>query len=177
VWRAAADLSSQRLPIDVLNLAVGGATWKVYNPLLSLNAAAIQPSIVIPQVISRNGMAGTAAMQQLLAMATLNAQSCAALYGSKVIWSIPGCEPSWDGNKEFCQGFWDMRKRLVEASATSGIPMIDAPAAIGDIAGGAPWNYLTSPVVSDDSIHPNADAQEMVTPLAKAALKSVIGLS
>lgn len=177
IWRAAADLSSESLPIEVLNLAVGGVTWKVYNPLLSLNAAAIQPSIVIPQVISRNGMGGAAHMQQLLAMANLNAQACSALYGSKVIWSIPGCEPAWDGNKAFSRGFWDMRHRLLDASAISGVPVIDAPAVIGDVAGGAPWNYIPSPAVSDDNTHPNAVGQEMVVPLAKAALKTVIGLN
>jgi hypothetical protein len=177
VWRAAADLSSERLPIEVLNLAVGGATWKVYNPLLSLNAAAIQPSIVIPQVISRNGMGGAADMQQLLAMASLNAQACSAVYGSKVIWSIPGCEPSWDGNQAFSHGFSEMRDRLLDASTISGVPVIDAPAVIGDLAGNAPWNYLTSAAVSDDNTHPNEIGQEMVTPLAKTALKTVIGLS
>jgi hypothetical protein len=31
IWRAAADLSSERLPIEVLNLAVGAADWRVYN--------------------------------------------------------------------------------------------------------------------------------------------------
>jgi hypothetical protein len=177
VWRAAADLSSDKLPIEVLNLAVGAATWKVYAPLLSLNAAAIQPSIVIPQVISRNGMGGAADMQQLLAMAILNAQVCSVPYGSKVIWNIPGCEPSWDNNHAFSHGFWDMRNRLLDASALSGVPVIDAPAVIGDIAGNAPWNYITSPAVSDDNTHPNAVGQEMVVPLAKAALKTVIGLS
>jgi hypothetical protein len=176
VWRAAADLTSSDLAVEVLNLGWGAATWKVYNSLLGPNLAAIQPSIVVPQVISRNSMGGTAQMQQLLAMAMLNAQAASALYGSKLIWNIPGCQPTWNASQHLTEGFVDVRNRLLEASKPGGIPIIDAPSVIGDVTGGAPWNYIASPIVCDDNAHPNAVAQEMVVPLAKDALKIVIGL-
>ncbi len=175
VWRAGADLSAERLPIEVLNLGAGGTTWKFYNSIFSRNLAAIQPSIFIPQVISRNGMGGADQMQQLLAMATLNAQAAAALYQCRLIWNIPGCQPSWDGNPAATEGFVDMRARLLSGFKLSGIPVIDAPSAIGDVAGGAPWNYIKSPVVSDDDTHLNAAGTELVVPLATSALKTVIG--
>jgi hypothetical protein len=161
----------------VLNLAVGAVDWGVYSASLSRNAADNQPSIVIPQIISRNGMGGASDMQQLLAMALQNAQACSALYGSALIWNIPGCEPSWDGDATLTHGFTDMRNRLLHAASTSGVPIIDAPSVIGDVAGGAPWNYLPSGIASDDGTHPNATAQELVTPLAVSALKAAIGLS
>jgi hypothetical protein len=168
--RAAWDLSSPTLPIEVANLAWGGTSWSVYGVLLQNNIAALNPSIVAYQPLSRNDGPGSARLHLLLARSLLMAERIKELCGATAIYNSAGCEPSWNGNDDAAIGFVDLRSRLRELSEISGAPLIDGPAVLGDPV--APWNYL--PGLSDDNTHPNYAGAEKVVPLAHAALSKLI---
>jgi hypothetical protein len=173
--RAGWDLSSAALPIEVASLAWGGATESVYGALLETNIAGVKPSILAIQPNSRNdgatGAAGTS-NQQLLARRLAAAAIAGEAHDSKLILNSGGCQPSYDGNATNQAMFLDIEARLAAMAAQAGIPFIDAPAIIGNLAGGAPWDYLGG--FSDDNTHPNYAGVEALVPAAKAALQSLI---
>jgi hypothetical protein len=168
--RAAWDMSSAALPIEVANLAWGGTGWSVYGTLLRDNIAALNPSIVAFQPLSRNDGPGSAKLHLLLARSLLMAEQIKGLCGATALYNSAGCEPSWNGNDNATAAFADLRLRLHALSNVSGAPLIDGPAVLGDPV--APWNYL--PGLSDDNTHPNFAGVEKVVPLAHAALSKLI---
>ncbi|WP_158923691.1 SGNH/GDSL hydrolase family protein [Acidisphaera sp. S103] len=172
VWRAAADLSSPRLPIEFCNMAWAGTGTAVYDVLLTNNAASLRPSVVTAQPISRNDGFTTASIEMLIArkLALLDALSS---YGTELIWNIPACS-SLNGNAQQIEIFKAMRHNLLAAGCTAGTPVIDAPAIIGHLAADAPWDY--APGYSDDNLHPNTAGVEAVVAAATAALRQLGGL-
>ena len=173
--RASWDLSTPTAPIAVANLAWGGTSSTVYAPLLASNIAAMQPSVVAYQPISRNGpeASSAAGFQMLFAKNMLAASVYGQAYGSRILLNQSGLEPSFDGNSTATTGFVDMRNRALAAAASSDVPFIDAASVIGNVAGAAPWDYLAT--YSDDNTHPNDVGAEAITPLARTALRQLIG--
>ncbi len=169
-WRACADLSTPAMPYAYASLAWGGVGYGVYEPHLMMNAPAIEPSILLKQVISRNGVAGAKDMEMLLGLALSDADQLARSYGTRTIFWTPGGEPSWDGNPDYIDGFVCMRDRLAALAKTGTAPLVDGPSALAPPS--APWNYL--PGMSDDDTHPNDAASEAVVPLVKAAYAQVV---
>ena len=170
--RASWDLSTPRFPIEVSSMAWGGTASRVYEVMLRKNAPALLPDIVAYQPLSRNDGFNVDAMQTLLAKATTDAAAFSREYGSKIIWNIAGCEPSADGRDVAIMAFNEMRSRLQALAAADGTPLIDAPAVVGNIRDGSPWNYI--PGYSDDNTHPNYAAAEAIVPQAREALRQLI---
>jgi hypothetical protein len=170
--RAAWDLSTPDLPIEIASMAWGSTGHVGYEVTLRNNMAALRGSFVSYQTISRNDAFVAAGLQLLLAKALANADAFRACYGSAAMWNIAGCIPSADGNPSQIHAFTDMRSRLQALARSSGMPLIDAPSMIGQAD--FPWRYR--PGMSDDESHPNFAAVETVVPMAKAALRQLIGL-
>jgi hypothetical protein len=168
--RAAWDLSTPALPIEVANMAWSATSWAVYGNLLLKNMAALHPSVIAYQPLSRNDGPGAATLQLLLARALAVAEQARDQFGATMMFNSAGCEPSWDGNVMAIAGFVDLRARLQAIARASGVPLIDGPAVLGQP--NAPWNYR--PGVSDDNTHPNFAGAELVVPLARAALTQAI---
>lgn len=173
LFRAGCDLSTSSTPVEFAPMAWGGAASPVYEPLLRNNMAALMPSAVAYQPLSRNDGATTAILNRLFAQALADAATSQAQYGTKFILNMAGCEPSFDGNATAQAAFLDSRSRHL-ALAAQGVPVIDGVSVLGNVAGAAPWDYVSSSY-SDDNTHPNYTGAELVVPLAKAALRRVIG--
>lgn len=168
--RAAWDLSTPDLPVEIASMAWGGTGSACYEVMLRNNMAALRGSFVAYQPMSRNDWFTTAGLQLLLAKSLANADAFRASYGSAALWNIAGCIPTADGDVRQSHAFSDMRARLQALARSSGVPLIDAPAVIGlpDL----PWLYRDG--MSDDGVHPNFAAAEAVVPLARAALRALI---
>ena len=151
IARAAMDLSTPAFPIEVANLAWGGTAWRVYGTTLLDNIAAIEPSIVAYQPLSRNDGSTPAAMQGLLSRSRGVADLARTRFGAGAIWFSPGCEPSFDGSAANAltaqAALSDMRTRLARSSAEEHIPLIDGPGIIGRAE--MPWLYASANVVVD----------------------------
>jgi hypothetical protein len=169
--RAAWDLSTPDRPIEMANMAWGSTGYAGYEAMLRHNMAALRGSFVSYQPISRNDTFSAAGLQLLLAKALANVDAFRTGYGSLALWNIAGCIPSADGNARQVHAFTDMRSRLQAHAQSSGMPLIDAPAVIGQAD--FPWLYRAG--MSDDNTHPNFPAAEAVVPIAKAALRMLIG--
>jgi hypothetical protein len=169
--RAAWDLSTPDLPIEIASMAWGSTGAAGYEVMLRNNMAALRGSFVAYQPISRNDTFNAAGLQLLLAKALANADAFRASYGSATLWNIAGCIPSAEGNPRQTHAFTDMRSRLQALTLSSGVPLIDAPAVIGQPD--SPWLYRAG--MSDDDTHPNFAAAETVVPRATAALRKLIG--
>jgi hypothetical protein len=170
--RAAWDLSTPDRPIEIASTAWGAAGHAGYEVMLRNNMAALRGSFVSYQPLSRNDAFVASGLQLLLAKALANVDAFRASYGSAAIWNIAGCIPSARDNARQTQAFTDMRSRLLALGPSSGMPLIDAPAVIGQAE--APWLYRAG--MSDDDTHPNFAAAEAVVPMAKAALRQLIDL-
>jgi hypothetical protein len=172
LWRAAADLSSLRLPIEFCNMAWAGTGTAVYDVTLATNATSLRPSILSAQPISRNDGFTTPSIQMLIArkLALLDALTP---YGTELIWNIPACS-SLKGNAEQIGIFRAMRAQLRAVGESLGVPVIDGPSIIGNLADDAPWDY--GPGYSDDNLHPNSACVEAVVGAATAALGQLTGL-
>jgi hypothetical protein len=168
--RAAWDLSTPDLPIEVASTAWGGANWNTYGNLLRTNMAALHPSVIAYQPLSRNDGAGAATLQLLLARVLSVAEDARAILGTGLIFNSAGCEPSWSGNPQAIAGFVDLRSRLQAIAKFSGVPLIDGPSVLGQPD--EPWNYL--PGLSDDNTHANFAGAELVVPLARQALSQIL---
>jgi hypothetical protein len=172
--RAGYTLSTPTLPIEYASMSWGGTNAAVYEGMLSLNAAALRPSLIAYQPISRNDTYTIAGLEQLLAQSLGLKETYGVAYGSRAIWNIAGLEPTSDGNAPQIAAFTDMRARLLALGANSSTPVIDAASVIGNVAGGAPWDYL--PGFTDaDALHPNMAGSQAIMPQAVAALHQLIG--
>jgi hypothetical protein len=168
--RAAWDLSTPDLPIETASMAWGSTGHAGYEVMLRNNMAALRGSFVSYQPLSRNDAFSEAGLHLLLAKALANVDAFRASYGTAAMWNIAGCIPSADGNAGQMHAFTDMRSRLQALARSSGMPLIDAPAVIGQAE--TPWLY--GPGMSDDDTHPNFVASEAVVPMATAALRQLI---
>jgi hypothetical protein len=168
--RAAWDLSTPDLPIEIASMAWGAAGHAGYEVMLRNNMAALRGSFVAYQPISRNDAFTTAGQQLLLAKALANVDAFRTSYGSAAIWNIAGCMPAVGDIARRVHAFTDMRARLQALALSSGMPLIDGPALIGQTD--CPWLYREG--MSDDGDHPNFAAAEAVVPMARAALRQVI---
>ena len=172
VWRAAADLSTQALPIEVASVAFSGANSSIYHVSLQNNAAAIRPSVLFCQPLSRNDGLTTAHFQTLLARTLAQLHELHSRYGTRLILNSPGCAPDLDGHPPGIAAFTDMLARLRAVAADGAIPHIDGPSVLG--RPDASWNHI--PGVSDDGTHPNSVGAELLVPLTKQAMRRVIGI-
>jgi hypothetical protein len=172
IWRAAADLSTQTLPIEVAAMLFSGANSTIYNVSLQNNAAAIRPSILFSQPLSRNDGVTIERLRTLLARSLAYSHELQSLYGTRLVLNSAGCEPAFDDNPMFIDAFNDILARLRAIGAEGAIPHIDGPSVLGQP--GAPWRYI--PGVSDDEMHFNSTGAELVVPLVKQALHSLIGM-
>jgi hypothetical protein len=170
--RAAWDLSTPDLPIEIASMAWGSTGFAGYEVMLRNNMPALRGSFVSYQPISRNDTFTTAGLQLLLAKALGNVDAFRASYGTSAMWNIAGCIPSADGNTRQTDAFTDMRCRLQALARLSGMPLIDAPAVIGQTE--RSWLYRAG--MSDDNTHPNFAAAETVVPLANAVLRQLADL-
>jgi lysophospholipase L1-like esterase len=167
---AAADLSTQNLPIEVAQLQFSGADSSAYNVSLQNNVAVVRPSVLFSQPLSRNdSITSMKIFQTLLARSLAYGHELNSLYGTRLVLNSPGCEPSFDGNPLLTAAFNDIRARLQAIGADDVIPHIDGPSLLGQPE--APWNYI--PGVCDDGDHPNAAGAELLVPLTTQALRSV----
>ena len=153
-------------------MAFSGADSNVYNVSLQNNAAAIRPSILFCQPLSRNDGATMPRMQTLLARTLAQAHELQSLYGTRLVLNSPGCQPTFDGTPEFVAAFNDMLARLRAIGIEGVIPHIDGPSLLGQPD--APWNYI--PGVSDDNMHFNSTGAELQVPLVRQAMRRVIGI-
>jgi hypothetical protein len=169
--RAACDLSTPDLPIEIASMAWGSTGHAGYEVALRNNMAALRGSFVSYQPLSRNDAFIASGLHLLLAKALANIDAFRASYGSAALWNIAGCIPSADSDTRHVHAFNDMRDRLQTFARASGVPLIDAPAVIGQAE--FPWRYRDG--MSDDRDHPNFLAAETVVPMAKAALRQLIG--
>lgn len=172
LMRAAYDLSTLQVPVEVASMAWGGTASPVYEVMLRNNVAAIRPSVVAYQPLSRNDGSSAATMQTLLAKAIANADTFRQAYGTAAILNSAGCQPSFRGNATAIAAFQDMRTRMASIAAASGIPLIDAPSVIGRPT--EPWMYIDG--LSDDNTHPNYQGVELVVPQARDTLKFISGI-
>ncbi len=168
--RAAWDLSTPDQPIEIASMAWGGTNSACYETMLRNNMAALRGSFVSYQPLSRNDTFTAAGLQLLLAKALANADDFRMRYGTVPMWNIPGCTPSAHGISWQTHAFTDMRSRLQALARSSGMPLIDTPAVIGQP--NLPWLYR--PGMSHDDTHPNFMAAEAVVPMARAALLQMI---
>jgi hypothetical protein len=172
IWRAAADLSTQALPVEVASLLFSGPDSNFYNVSLQNNAAAIRPSILFCQPLSRNDFApAKSGLRTMLARGLAQGHELQSLYGTRLVLNSPGCEPDFAREPRFIAAFNDILARLRAIGAEGAIPHIDGPSVLG--LRDAPWNYI--PGVSDDGLHPNSVGVELVVPLVKQALRNLIG--
>jgi hypothetical protein len=172
VWRAAADLSNQTLPIEIAPLQFSGPNSTAYNVSLQNNVAAIRPSVLFCQPLSRNDGPTIKTLQTLLARSLAYGHELNSLYGTRLVLNSPGCEPSFDGNPSMIAAFNDIRARLQAIGADGVIPHIDGPSVLG--LPDAPWKHI--PGLTDDIDHPNAAGAELLVPLTTQALRSVTGI-
>ncbi len=172
VWRAAADLSTQALPIEVASVAFSGANSSIYHVSLQNNAAAIRPSVLFCQPLSRNDGLTTAHFQTLLARTLAQSHELHSRYGTRLILNSPGCAPDLDGHPPGIAAFTDMLARLRVIAADGTIPHIDGPSVLG--WPDAPWNHISG--VSDDGTHPSSAGAELLVAMTKQAMRSVIGI-
>jgi hypothetical protein len=172
LMRAGWDLSTPGLPIEYACMAWGGKPAAVYNAMLSNNMAALRPSIAAHQPLSRND--GWTNMHMLLAASLAFADQMSVAYGTKTIWNMAGCECSAAKKSTSMAAFTDMRGRLLELAMNSGAAVIDTPSVIGNVANGAPWDYL--PGYSNDASHINYAGAEALVPQARAILRKLIGI-
>ena len=169
--RAAWDLSTPDCPIEMASMAWGSTRSDGYELMLRNNMSTLRGSFVSYQPLSRNDTFTAPGLQLLLAKALANVDVFRAHYGSAALWNIAGCIPSADGNARQVEAFTDMRSRLQAVARSTGMPLIDAPAVIGQPD--QPWLYRDG--MSDDNTHPNFAAAEAVVPMAKAALRQLLG--
>jgi hypothetical protein len=142
--------------------------------LLLRNAAALTPSIFVPQLISRNDGSSSTEMMTLISKHLRNhdylvqngAPDCS------LIWNSAGCEPSFDGNRDAMAGFVSIRDQTNEAAANGGPPVIDAPAVVGDTPS-APWRYRAG-MANPGEQHTNYAGAAAITPLAVSSLQKVL---
>jgi hypothetical protein len=170
--RAAWDMSTPDMPIEFASMAWGAAGSACYDAMLRNNMPALRGSFVAYQPISRNDGFIAAALHLLLAKALANVDAFRAGYGTVALWNIAGIIPTADGDARQIHAFTDMRSRLQALARSSGMPLIDAPAVIGQPE--APWLYRAG--MTDDDTHPNFTAAEAIVPMARAALRQVIGV-
>jgi hypothetical protein len=142
------------------------------NVSLQNNAAAIRPSILFCQPLSRNDGPLTQPLQTLLARSLAQAHELQSLYGTRLVLSSPGCEPGFDGDPRFIAAFNDILARLRAIGAEGAIPHIDGPSVLGQPD--APWNYI--PEVCNDGMHPNSAGAELLGLLVKQVLRDLIGV-
>ncbi len=169
--RSTYDLSTPLLPIEIANFAWGGVGSNHYMAFTEMNAAAIRPSIFVPQPISRNDGDGMEPLRKLLMDNILLAERLAKKFGSKLLINGGGQEPGWHGNREAILGYTVMRDFLNSLPGLYGIPVFDCAAALGKPE--APWLFIDN--VSDDSTHANTTGEELLVPLVRSALQKTIG--
>jgi hypothetical protein len=169
--RAAWDLSSTSIPIEVSNIAWGGTASATYGLMYDNNLSIIQPGIVAFQPQSRNDGTGRGIEQVLLAKALIRANTARNSFGALTLWHSPGCIPSILGSPSAIQGYQNMRASLALSAANGGIANFDATGIIG--MPGSEYLYINS-LVSDDNTHPNSTGVEMTVPRAREVLLSMI---
>jgi tetratricopeptide (TPR) repeat protein len=172
LWRAAMDLSTPGLPIHVACLAYASQGSATYCEMLKMNLDKINPGILAVQVITRNDGSNNNGMRQAIARQLAIAELCKARFGTVLLATAPGCEPSYDGHPEATAAFVAIRNEYLAAAAAGGIPFIDGPSVIGDTA--AAWNYMANPSVTTDGTHPNSAGIELTVPLARTALSMML---
>jgi hypothetical protein len=170
--RAAWDMSTPDMPIELASMAWGAAGSACYDAMLRNNMPALRGSFVAYQPISRNDGLAAATLHLLLAKALANVDAFRASHGTTALWNIAGLIPSADGDARQVHAFTDMRSRLQGLARSSGMPLIDAPAVIGQPE--APWLYRAG--MTDDNTHPNFTAAEAIVTMARKALRQVIGV-
>jgi tetratricopeptide (TPR) repeat protein len=172
LWRTAMDLSTPALPINVACLAYASQGSATYCEMLRMNLDAINPGILALQVITRNDGGNDRGMRQAIERQLAIAEVCKARFGTALLATAPGCEPSYEGDPGATAPFVAIRNEWLASAAAGGIPFIDGPSVIGDTD--APWNYITNPVVTTDGVHPNSVGIELTVPLARSALSSML---
>jgi hypothetical protein len=172
--RAGYDLSALSDPICIAHMACGGAGSAVYHDCLTRNIDAIRPSFLVLQPLSRNdGMAGPnlAALFAKLAAAGVMAE---AKFGTRTIYQgaypIPSVDPRNGGTTSQVEA-WEKVRADLRRPPTDVATAYDGASVIGDAA--APWLYRAG--CSDDNTHPNDKGVELVTPLVRHMLQTLIG--
>ena len=172
LWRAAMDLSTPALPIHVACLAYANEGSATSCEMLRMNLDDINPGILAMQVITRNDGSNDRGMRQAIARQLAMAEECKARFGTALLATAPGCEPSYEGDPGATAAFVAIRNEWRASAAAGGIPFIDGPSVIGDTA--AAWNYVANPSVTTDGTHPNSAGIELTVPLARTALSSML---
>lgn len=173
IRRAAWDLSTSTLPVEVANFGWGGVARSAYSGVLTANAGLVRPSALLYQPLSRNdGFDAQGGLTFLLANGLNVGDAVAQLYGTRLVWNTPICEPSYDNSSSAQAAFTTLLDALRTASAATGIPHIDRPSVLGQPL--AQWDYITSPAVSDDNTHFNSIGAELEVPMCRAALRAML---
>lgn len=171
VWRAAADLSTPSLPVAFASTAWGGTAAAVYSRLLDLNAAALKPSLVSYQPISRNDAYTVAGLEVLIAKALSLGERFSSNLGTRLIYQGATPTPSADGNGTQTGAYTTIRALLAALQTSSGVPVYDEAAVLGNVA--SPWLFASASY-SDDNTHVNSVGAELVVPLVKPILQRAI---
>jgi hypothetical protein len=171
--RAAQDLSTPDLPIELCNFAFGGGGRRVYLPMVEINAAAWPPSVLLVQPVSRNDGNGFVAMQENMLG---NLKLCADIadrYGSKIVMHNRNQQPEFAAIPEALEGYLALCSYLAEMPA-SGVAVIDCAEAVGEP--GQPWFYRAG--MSDDGLHLSHAAHEQLAAFCRPVLaKAITGAS
>lgn len=169
--RAAWDLSTPSLPIEVCNVAFGGANMAVYGPTFDNNIQAVRPGIIALQPQSRNDGFTLVNKQTLIAHHLLRASRADSIYKSLLLWNQPAPEPTAVGQSNI-DAFYTLRNRFLDLERDSGVWFMDGPRYLG--AGAEPYKYMSQQPVSTDGIHPNTYGIELLVPRYREILTQMI---
>lgn len=169
--RAAWDLSSPSLPIEVANVGMASAPSLVSGAQFDNALPLVRPGIVGFQPQSRADGVGISILRGLMAEALMRANTAGTQYGAAAFWNSPGCQVTFGATPAGLAGFFDMRSILANSTANGGIADFDATNIIG--MPGQEYNYINT-LVSDDNTHPNNLGVEMTVPEARRILLSMI---
>ncbi len=172
--RAAYDLSTLFDPICVAHMACGGAVSSVYHQSLLSNLAAIKPSFLVLQPLSRNDGMNDASLAALSARLSAAGAMAKSNFGTRTMYQgafpIPSVDPREGGSASQVETWQAVRSDLAVRSK-HGELVYDGASVIGDAA--APWRYQAG--CSDDNTHPNEGGIELITPLLRTMLLEVMG--
>ena len=167
--RAAQDLSTPELPVELCNVAFGGGGRRVYLAMVEINSRAWPPSVLIVQPISRNDGVGLVPMQENMRANLRLCAEVAARHGSKVIMHNGNQQPGFAESPEALEAYLALC-RFLEAMPAAGVSVIDCARALGEPA--RPWLYR--PGMSDDGMHLSSAGHEQLAAFCRPVLNNAI---
>jgi hypothetical protein len=171
VYRACKNLSTPQAPCEWASVAWGGTSSSLYHEAFRQNVAAIRPSAVIMQPISRNDGGTLASLQMLLARAVAYATEIDARLGFYGMFPMTTTADGSTTNQATFTGFRTLLNSFGQTCqpGTGGqtcprIPVLDpAPVVSRAVLGGNSWDYLGMDAVASGAAAAGATTISITT--------------